>query len=70
MVSVPKEGHTLFTPLTELIHSLNENTYNCWDNVWMVSDKRSGPVHPLIYSHPKTGKPVRLVINLIIFYVF
>jgi hypothetical protein len=29
-----------------------------WDRLWMVSDKRSGPVHPLLYRHPETGRPV------------
>jgi taurine dioxygenase len=24
----------------------------------MVSDKRSGPIHPLLYRHPETGRPV------------
>ncbi|KAL4132736.1 hypothetical protein QTP88_009844 [Uroleucon formosanum] len=58
MESVPKKGHTLFIPLTELIESLDKDTYDIWNKAWMVSDRRSSPVHPLIYSHPKTGKPV------------
>lgn len=58
MESVPKEGHTLFIPLTELIQSLDKDTYNTWNRAWMVSDRRSSPIHPLIYSHPRTGKPV------------
>ena len=24
----------------------------------MVSDRRTGPVHPLVYNHPLTGKKV------------
>ncbi|VVC41405.1 Hypothetical protein CINCED_3A020741 [Cinara cedri] len=58
MVSVPKEGHTLFIPLTELIQSLDKDTYDIWNQAWMVSDRRSSPIHPLIYKHPLTGKPV------------
>jgi len=58
MESVPKEGHTLFVPLTELIQTLDKDTYDWWNRLWMVSDRRSGPIHPLIYSHPLTGKPV------------
>ncbi|XP_015366093.1 PREDICTED: alpha-ketoglutarate-dependent taurine dioxygenase-like isoform X1 [Diuraphis noxia] len=58
MVSVPKEGHTLFVPLTELIESLDKDTYDTWNKAWMVSDRRSSPIHPLVYSHPLTGKPV------------
>jgi hypothetical protein len=61
MESVPKEGHTLFIPLTELIERLDKETYDCWNRAWMVSDRRYGPIHPLIYSHPLTGKPVCLI---------
>lgn len=61
MKSVPTEGHTLFIPLTELILSLDNDTYDCWNQAWMVSDRRSGPIHPLIYSHPQTSQPVCLI---------
>lgn len=61
MESVPKEGHTLFTPLTELIESLDADTYDWWNRAWMVSDRRSGPIHPLIYRHPQTDKPVNFI---------
>lgn len=61
MESVPKEGHTMFIPLTELIERLDKETYDCWNRAWMVSDRRSGPIHPLIYSHPLTGKPVCII---------
>lgn len=65
MVSVPKEGHTLFIPLTELIQSLDKDTYDRWDQAWMVSDRQSGPIHPLIYKHPITSKPVCWIDNCI-----
>lgn len=61
MESIPKEGHTLFVPLTEIIENLDKDTYDLWDRAWMVSDRRSSPIHPLIYSHPITGKKVRLI---------
>jgi len=58
IVNVPKESATVFAPLTEIIENLSEEKRNLWDRLWMMSDRRSGPVHPLIYSHPDTGKPV------------
>ncbi|XP_050420728.1 putative dioxygenase Mb0100 isoform X2 [Adelges cooleyi] len=58
MASVPKEGATLFVPLTELIESLDKKTYEWWNQAWMESDRRSGPIHPLIYRHPQSGKKV------------
>ncbi|KAJ6649171.1 putative dioxygenase [Pseudolycoriella hygida] len=61
MVSVPKEGATQFLPLTELVENLDEETFARWNQLWMISDRRTGPVHPLIYNHPKTNKTVRFV---------
>ena len=58
MVSAPSRSATSFLPLTELIQSLGPQRRALWDRLWMVSDKRRGPVHPLIYRHPETGKPV------------
>ncbi|XP_050544949.1 alpha-ketoglutarate-dependent taurine dioxygenase-like [Daktulosphaira vitifoliae] len=58
MESVPKEGATLFVPLTELIESLDKKTYELWNQVWMISDRISGCVHPLIYKHPQSRKSV------------
>lgn len=66
MESVPKKGHTLFIPLTELIESLDKDTYDRWNKAWMISDRRSGPIHPLIYNHPLTGKPVSFI-NFILY---
>jgi len=70
MESVPKEGHTLFIPLTELIESLDKDTYDTWNKAWMVSDRRSSPIHPLIYSHPQTGKPVCIINNFLEIMIF
>ncbi|XP_066991332.2 alpha-ketoglutarate-dependent taurine dioxygenase [Anabrus simplex] len=58
IVSVPREGNTVFAPLTELIESLDDEKRTRWERLWMCSDRRTGPVHPLIYPHPITGKKV------------
>lgn len=58
MISVPKTGATSFVPMTELIERLDPETYSRWNRLWMLSDRRTGPVHPLIYKHPITKKPV------------
>ncbi|KAK7788569.1 hypothetical protein R5R35_000157 [Gryllus longicercus] len=58
MVSIPKQGNTAFAPLTELIEGLSPDKRARWERLWMVSDRRSGPIHPLIYSHPVSGKKV------------
>lgn len=61
MVSVPKDGATVFAPLTELIEGLSQRKHAEWERLWMVSDRRSGPIHPLIYRHSKTKKKVNIV---------
>lgn len=58
MVSVPKSGATSFVPLTEIIERMEPDQRTRWDRLWMISDRRSGPIHPLIYKHPITQKPV------------
>lgn len=58
MVSVPKKGATVFAPLTDIIEQLPRKKYEEWNRLWMVSDRRTGPVHPLIYKHPRSGKEV------------
>lgn len=60
MVSVPKQGATSFVPLTEIIERMDPEKRATWDRLWMISDRRTGPVHPLIYKHPITGKPVNI----------
>ncbi|CAH1244029.1 Hypp7203 [Branchiostoma lanceolatum] len=55
MVAVPKQGNTVFAPLNEVVSGLTEEQRWRWEQLWMVSDRRGGPVHPLIYSHPLTG---------------
>lgn len=58
MISIPKEGATAFAPLTEIIEGLTLEKRKEWDRLRMLSDRRSGPVHPLIYNHPITKKEV------------
>jgi len=58
IINVPKLGATCFIPLTQLLEGVEDEKRKLWDRLWMVSDRRSGPVHPVIYRHPLTGKPV------------
>lgn len=58
MVSVPSYGPTVFAPLTEIVEELPKEQRIRWERLYMVSDRRSGPIHPLIYSHPLTKKKV------------
>ena len=60
MYSVPKTGDTVFVPLTELINQLSDEKLARWERLWMASDRRTGPVHPHIYSHPITKKKVSI----------
>lgn len=56
MVSIPRTGDTVFAPLNEIVEGLEPGKRREWERLWMLSDRRSGPVHPLIYQHPITGK--------------
>lgn len=58
IVSVPTASATIFAPLTEIIEGLHPDKRLLWERLWMVSDRRAAHHHPLIYSHPDTGKPV------------
>ena len=55
IISVPKQGATVFVPLYELIHALPEEQRARWDRLSMCSDRRGGHVKPLIYTHPRSG---------------
>jgi len=58
MYEVPHTGgDTMFFPFTELIEHLPENTRLKLEKLWMLSDRRGKLIHPLIYPHPKTGRP-------------
>ena len=41
--------HKLITIKTQVIEGLTEDRRSYWDRLWMCSDRRSGPQHPLIY---------------------
>mmetsp|Transcript_39918 Transcript_39918/g.113214 ORF Transcript_39918/g.113214 Transcript_39918/m.113214 type:complete len:310 (-) Transcript_39918:215-1144(-) len=57
MHSVPKKGATTFLPLAEVIERMPEEQRSKWERLWMCSGRQSGPVHPVIYKHPRTGRP-------------
>eukprot|EP00884_Botryococcus_braunii_P003178 jgi/Botrbrau1/12861/Bobra.0188s0004.1 len=54
--SIPRKGATVFLPLKEVVETLSTEQRGRWERLWMVSDRRDGPVHPLIYPHPITGE--------------
>jgi len=58
MVCVPLKGDIVFAPLNEIVDNLPSEKRNEWERLWMMSDRRTGPVHPLIYPHPSTKKKV------------
>ncbi len=58
IIECPKEGATVFAPLTEIVESLPAEKRCWWERIYMVSDRRRKLLHPLIYSHPETKKPV------------
>lgn len=57
MHAVPKKGPTTFLPLADVIGRMPPEQRAKWERLWMCSDRRSGPVHPVIYKHPRTGLP-------------
>lgn len=50
--SVAEGGDTFFMPLHEFYESLPEETRERYDRLWMVTDRRQAPAHPLVYQHP------------------
>lgn len=58
MVCVPLKGDTVFAPLNEIVENLPCAKRNEWERLWMMSDRRTGPIHPLIHPHPITQKKV------------
>lgn len=57
-ISEPTKGATSFVGLTELLDSVPSEKLALWERLWMVSDRRSGPRHPIVYKHPSTGHKV------------
>jgi len=50
--SVAEGGDTYFIPLHEFYESLPQETRQRYDRLWMVTERRQAPVHPLVYQHP------------------
>jgi len=48
MVCVPLKGDTVFAPLYEIVNNLPSDKRNNFEGLWMMSDRRTGPIHPLI----------------------
>lgn len=59
---------TAFVPLNELINSLSPEMLCKWERLWMLSDRREGVVHPLVYPHPVTGLKVCIHIVIVNLY--
>ena len=57
IIECPREGATVFAPLTEIVENLSLEKRSWWERLHMVSD-RNDATHPLIYPHPDTEKPV------------
>ena len=58
IIECPKKGATVFLPLTEFIQRLDQDTFDLWNRLYMVSDRRRINPHPLVYKHPETQKLV------------
>ncbi|KAK9509661.1 hypothetical protein O3M35_006925 [Rhynocoris fuscipes] len=58
MVNIPQKGATTFAPLADIVANLPARKKEEWERLWMVSDRRTGPIHPLIYNHPITKHKV------------
>jgi len=56
IIECPQEGATVFAPLTEIIESMDDEKRSYLERLHMVSDGRRGASHPVLYSHPETGK--------------
>ena len=52
-----------FVPLNELIESLPPEKREKWERLYMVPDRRSMLVKPLIYPHPVTKLPVSITLH-------
>jgi len=68
MVCVPLKGDTVFAPLNEIVENLPSVKWNEWERLWVMNDRPTGPVHPLIYPHPITQKKANFEMG--IFYCF
>ncbi|XP_002736251.3 uncharacterized protein LOC100366463 [Saccoglossus kowalevskii] len=58
MVNVSKEAETAFVPLSEILKGLTKKQRNRWERLWMIVQRTTRVVHPLIYSHPGSNEKV------------
>jgi len=56
MQSVPAKSFTNFVGMKELYDRLDEDQQKRWRRLSMVSNIHTGPVHPVVYTHPKSGE--------------
>jgi len=48
----------VFAPLNEFVDNHPSEKRNEWEILWMMIDRQTGPIHPLIYPHHITQKKV------------
>jgi alpha-ketoglutarate-dependent taurine dioxygenase len=58
-VSVPLNGNTVFAPLNEIVQNLPSAKRNELERLWVMSFRRTGLIHSLIYPHPITRKKMK-----------
>lgn len=73
IINVPTASGTIFAPLTEIIEGVETKKKLLWERLWFIADRKDGHIHfskaalpestsalihPLVYNHPDTGKPV------------
>ena len=46
----PRASATVFVLLAELVEGLTVERRQRWERLWMMSDRRIGPRHPLVYK--------------------
>jgi len=71
MVSVPLKSDPVFAALNVIVNNLPSEKRNGWERLRMMSDRQTGPIHPVIYPHPITQKKVNFKNgNFVLFCVF
>jgi len=65
MVSVPLKSGTMFALLNKIVLNPPSAKRNEWERLWMMSDRRTGPIHPLIYPHPIAQKKVNFLMGIL-----
>jgi alpha-ketoglutarate-dependent taurine dioxygenase len=65
MASVPLKSDTVFASLNEIVDNFPPDKRNKWEILWMMSDRRTGPIHSLIYPYPITQKKVNFLMGIL-----